>query len=315
MAKLEDYRERDKIRDAELALVKEKLAIVISSFETEKAKIIAEYTLNFHENKTKLAEQEYALASLKNSYDESQRARLSCEERINETQDELMVTMRENEILKANNEELRETIADLYDDTEILRKTLQKAYNTMEMAYHSHKRGSASNMIGKQNSNVNQNLDSEDETTQEILVALQKEIAQKNEKVVEMTKLLREKGDEIVVLKAENMNSLNRVKDTDILAKVKPTKTGNSLTSSGVRGRDVSQNDMILKAHKPGSIRSNASDTKTLPQQSLRKKMGFEAGKDWTRGKHEENLVQEVSKLKKRRRLLNQSTIEDIQRV
>ena len=55
MAKLEDYRERDKIRDAELALVKEKLAIVISSFETEKAKIIAEYTLNFHENKTKLA--------------------------------------------------------------------------------------------------------------------------------------------------------------------------------------------------------------------------------------------------------------------
>ena len=52
-------------------------------------------------------------------------------------------------------------------------------------------------------------------------------------------------------------------KDTDILAKVKPTKTGNSLTSSGVRGRDVSQNDMILKAHKPGSIRSNASDTKT----------------------------------------------------
>ena len=185
----------------------------------------------------------------------------------------------------------------------------------MEMAYHSHKRGSASNMIGKQNSNVNQNLDSEDETTQEILVALQKEIAQKNEKVVEMTKLLREKGDEIVVLKAENMNSLNRVKDTDILAKVKPTKTGNSLTSSGVRGRDVSQNDMILKAHKPGSIRSNASDTKTLPQQSLRKKMGFEAGKDLTRGKHEENLVQEVSKLKKRRRLLNQSTIEDIQRV
>ena len=146
-------------------------------------------------------------------------------------------------------------------------------------------------------------------------VALQKEKAQKNEKVVEMTKLLREKGDEIVVLKAENMNSLNRVKDTDILAKVKPTKTGNSLTSSGVRGRDVSQNDMILKAHKPGSIRSNASDTKTLPQQSLRKKMGFEAGKDLTRGKHEENLVQEVSKLKKRRRLLNQSTIEDIQRV
>ena len=69
------------------------------------------------------------------------------------------------------------------------------------------------------------------------------------------------------------MNSLNRVKDTDILAKVKPTKTGNSLTSSGVRGRDVSQNDMILKAHKPGSIRSNASDTKTLPQQSLCKKM------------------------------------------
>ena len=49
----------------------------------------------------------------------------------------------------------------------------------METVYHSHKRGSASNMIGKQNSNVNQNLDSEDETTQEILVALQKEIAQK----------------------------------------------------------------------------------------------------------------------------------------
>ena len=134
------------------------------------------------------------MASLKNSYDESQRARLSCEERINETQDELMVTMRENEILKANNEELRETIADLYDDTEILRKTLQKAYNTMEMAYHSHKRGSASNMIGKQNSNVNQNLDSEDETTQEILVALQKEIAQKNEKVVEILSYLERKG-------------------------------------------------------------------------------------------------------------------------
>ena len=59
MAKLEDYRERDKIRDAELALMKEKLSIVISSFEAEKAKIIAEYTLKFHENKTKLAEHEY----------------------------------------------------------------------------------------------------------------------------------------------------------------------------------------------------------------------------------------------------------------
>ena len=58
MAKLEDYRERDKIRDAELALMKEKLSIVISSFEAEKAKIIAEYTLKFHENKTKLAEHE-----------------------------------------------------------------------------------------------------------------------------------------------------------------------------------------------------------------------------------------------------------------
>ena len=73
------------------------------------------------------------------------------------------------------------------------------------------------------------------------------------------------------------MNSLNRVKDTDILAKVKPTKTGNSLLQEC--GRDVSQNDMILKAHKPGSIRSNVSDTKTLPQQSLRKKMGSSSRK------------------------------------
>ena len=62
---LEDYRERDKIRDAELALMKEKLSIVISSFEAEKAKIIAEYTLKFHENKTKLAEHEYAFGIFK----------------------------------------------------------------------------------------------------------------------------------------------------------------------------------------------------------------------------------------------------------
>ena len=127
MAKLEDYRERDKIRDAELALMKEKLSIVISSFEAEKAKIIAEYTLKFHENKTKLAEHEYALASLKTSYDESQRARLYNEDRKNEIQDDLMVTMRENDILKANNEELQETVVELYEDTKFLRKTLQNA--------------------------------------------------------------------------------------------------------------------------------------------------------------------------------------------
>ena len=72
------------------------------------------------------------LASLKTSYDESQRARLYNEDRKNEIQDDLMVTMRENDILKANNEELQETVVELYEDTKFLRKTLQNAYNTME---------------------------------------------------------------------------------------------------------------------------------------------------------------------------------------
>ena len=51
---LEDYRERDKIRDAELALVKEKLAIVISSFETEKQRLLQNIRLIFTRTKRNL---------------------------------------------------------------------------------------------------------------------------------------------------------------------------------------------------------------------------------------------------------------------
>ena len=316
MAKLEDYRERDKIRDAELALMKEKLSIVISSFEAEKAKIIAEYTLKFHENKTKLAEHEYALASLKTSYDESQRARLYNEDRKNEIQDDLMVTMRENDILKANNEELQETVVELYEDTKFLRKTLQNAYNTMEMAYHSRARG-YSNVSGKQNSTFNKNLNAEDRaTSREILEALRKEIVQKNGEVDELTQLLGEKQGEIVVLKAENV-SLSRGENTEVLAKVKPTKIGNSLTSSRICKRDSSQNDMILKAKTPGSMRRKVSDTEIFTQKSSSQKMNAEpGGKDVRKGKQVETVVQrEVNKSKERRRLLNQSTIGDVQRV
>lgn len=312
VAKLEDYRERDKIRDAELALMKEKLTIVISSFEAEKAKIVAEYTLKFHENKTRLAEQEYALASLQTSYDESQRARLSNEETKNEIQDDLMVTMRENEILKANNEELQESIAELYEDTKILRKTLQSAYNTMEMAYNSRVRGRTSNMTQTQNSNFNQNLNADDKVSREILDTLRKEIAQKNEKIFKMTQSLREKEGEIVVLKAENV-SLSRGEKTDLVTKEKPPDVGNSLTTSTLYERDSGQNDMILKTKTPGLLKRNASDTETFTRKSSCQRMKSEPqGKKLTKIRQVETLVErKVNKLKKRRRLLNQSTIED----
>jgi hypothetical protein len=292
--------------------MKEKLTIVISSFDAEKAKIVAEYTLKFHENKTRLAEQEYALASLQTLYDESQRARLSNEETKNEIQDDLMVTMRENEILKANNEELQESIAELYEDTKILRKTLQSAYNTMEMAYNSRVGGRTSNMTQTQNSNFNQNLNADDKVSREILDTLRKEIAQKNEKIVKMTQSLREKEGEIVVLKAENV-SLSRGEKTDLVTKEKPPEVGNSLTTSTLYERDSGQNDTILKTKTPGLLKRNASDTETFTRKSSCQRMKSEPqGKKLTKIRQVETLVErKVNKLKKRRRLLNQSTIED----
>ena len=54
MAKLEDYRERDKIRDAELALMKEKLSIVISSLKQRKQRLLRNILLIFTRTKRNL---------------------------------------------------------------------------------------------------------------------------------------------------------------------------------------------------------------------------------------------------------------------
>ena len=51
---LEDYRERDKIRDAELALMKEKLSIVISSLKQRKQRLLRNILLNFTRTKRNL---------------------------------------------------------------------------------------------------------------------------------------------------------------------------------------------------------------------------------------------------------------------
>lgn len=203
---MEDNNERDKIRDAELELLKEKLSIVITSFEAEKVKISADFALKSYESRTKLAEREYALASIQTAFDESQRKRINFEEKVDELQEDLTLARRENDILKGNNKDLQEVVSDFKNQTKNLRKTIQSMYATMELATNNR------DTVDKCEDD-NSNLKMKDYT---------EEISQKNKAIKKLNQLLQEKENEKNVIQAELAELNKRLKVKDFHGNVLP---------------------------------------------------------------------------------------------
>jgi len=263
-------------------LLQDKIAIVITSFEAEKARITAEYAIKTQENRTKLAEHEYALASLQTSYDESQRTKLNCEDKKNELQEDLMVTLRENEILKASNEDLHEIVTDLNEEARILRRTLQSAYSTMEIAHNSRAnfRGYIEQELkGRITAHSRRNMSTEAEVSLDILGKYHqhhKKTARKKKNIsLKMKELAREDSKKI-----DNLNE-------DVGAREHSCDESKNVWKNSIKKKSFNE---VGKPDLKG-LRTEIDDARTLDKEATQKL--------------------EVNR-KKRRRLLNQCTIDDI---
>ena len=127
LGKLDAARSAGRYGEAEIALLKEKLAIVVSAFASERAKREGEMEALASAAHTELSEREYALSSARLELSEARRLIKILEAREESTRDDLDEALTSNEVLKAQLVEEHECASALRREANRLRDALRDA--------------------------------------------------------------------------------------------------------------------------------------------------------------------------------------------
>lgn len=134
MTKLDDARSAGKFSEAEIALLREKLSLVVSAFGAEKSKYESDFEKLAAAAQVELSEREYALSSAALELTELKKVIACVEAREEATRDDLDEALTANEILKAQLIEEHECASALRNEVMYLRESLRDASEALSRA-------------------------------------------------------------------------------------------------------------------------------------------------------------------------------------
>lgn len=134
MGKLDAARSAGRFGEAEIALLKEKLAIVVGAFASERAKREGEMEALASAARVELSEREYALSGARLELAEARRLIKILEAREESTRDDLDEALTSNEVLKAQLVEEHECASALRREANRLREALRDAGEALAYA-------------------------------------------------------------------------------------------------------------------------------------------------------------------------------------
>jgi hypothetical protein len=211
---LEESQERENFNNAELKLLRDKLAIVVSAFETERSKLKENYERKCLEYDIKIADEEYARVATKMELDHTLRLKNMVETKLVSVGDDLEIAEKKNEEMTAHITDLNEVIHCQRLESNSLRIALENAHNLLKASIHavaarnSHVKIMAN--ADKNLSNVSKGVDKGFLKEYELL-RVQRILEKKEEEIAVLKQCITEKDSLKVVLKTQAVELNDRV--------------------------------------------------------------------------------------------------------